>query len=254
MPKNKKKPGPQHPRYQKQNAEEADCKEVESSEPEEVKSGAGFSRRKITNNWAKYEQQITFDDSPQQPADHNSFTYLLQNSSSDTSYFQLAAEREWESQDLKPEGDLFSLDLKLISSGLACLPFYERIGIDVNLLSPNFVKSCDSEAKTNLLKHKPTLDSHRAKLKEATLNNFVISETAEGKERTDRDSVQNQQHDTECARLSPVLPVVDSLPSSSEKVSVDSKSTEVDMSVNKHLLGSEQEDDLEDWLDSVLDK
>ncbi|KAK6626482.1 hypothetical protein RUM44_008955 [Polyplax serrata] len=120
-----------------------------------------YEKRPIENNWAKYDAPPS---SP--PSDHeldeetdvktNDFGYLLKNASSDYSHFEFSSEKLWKKEERNvPSCSLFNLDLNLLSNGLACVPFYDRIEMDVKDLTLEEKSYFDVEAEKNWSVYNP---------------------------------------------------------------------------------------------------
>lgn len=124
---------------------------ISAVEDEQVEDNKKFSKRRIVNNWAKYERNID-EISSEQPDDRD-FKFLERTTRS-TNFFQLEEEKEWEKSRLNPEHSLFSLNIKQLTAGIACLPFYEILDIDKNLLAPESIDRCDKIAKNNVLRYR----------------------------------------------------------------------------------------------------
>jgi len=143
MPKGKAKKSFHRPQEVTEHQE--DTSSVLNNESTPTESGGDtFRRRNLENNWKKYDQL------PEEEAEVDSyydFNTLAAKQTFSTDYFMLKAEKEWETESQVPDAQLFTLDIKSVSSALACIPFYERVNIDKKYLTDDLIEESDRDAK-----------------------------------------------------------------------------------------------------------
>jgi hypothetical protein len=99
-----------------------------------------FSRREVSSNWQKYEENVDTEEHEQNSA--YDFGELLQMPKSVGGHFQFAAEKKWETtmDEEKKYSKFFHLDTNILNCGLLTIPFYERQGYDKSLFSSGVSK------------------------------------------------------------------------------------------------------------------
>lgn len=204
-----------------------------------------YEKRKLVNNWKKYETALSdleSTDSGDELPKTNDFEFLLSNASSDNSRFQFKSEKLWSAQENPfSKNELFNLDLGLLCSGLACVPFYERIGLDPSELSESERIRCDEEAKNNLEIYNPIRQKFLEKLMSPKSSACVESQNSNKEEKF----FLNKNISDEASKLT------DS--PDNRNNNVNKKDKELLSTPNNKTVFSENED-LENWLDSVLDE
>ena len=112
-----------------------------------------YQKRTIESNWSKYDTDdlnVDAEDDVNEDKTKN-FTYLIQNASSDFTQFEFSEEKKWKKEgNFMSPSNVFNLDLNVLSCGLACIPFYERIDLNPSELSPEEKAYYDEEIKNNL--------------------------------------------------------------------------------------------------------
>jgi hypothetical protein len=87
-----------------------------------------FSRRELSSNWSKYEDDIVLEENDQLSA--HDFAELLQMPVG--GHFQFSSEKKWGSAKddddnvTKKFSKYFHLDTNILNCGLLTIPFYER--------------------------------------------------------------------------------------------------------------------------------
>lgn len=122
------------------------------TEDEATEDTKKYSKRRLVNNWAKYERDISEDISGHIQDDRD-FNFLERNTSA-TNFFQLEEEKEWDKTPISPDHGLFSLNVKQLTAGIACLPFYEVLDVDKKFITPENIDRCDKIAKSNVLRYR----------------------------------------------------------------------------------------------------
>lgn len=137
--------------------ENKDGTETSTESNSDVNSGKDYSKRKIENNWAKYELPSTDSD----PAESDNeimtgldFNYAIQNALKSDSMFRMKAEKEWEEKQTMFTNEIFSLDLANLEKAVSCIPLPVQLNISKSqfkeqLLCPDSYQHLVDKAKIN---------------------------------------------------------------------------------------------------------
>lgn len=229
----------------------------------------GFQRRKVVSNWDRYDLPPEAEETETHGED---FSKLLQASGSSTSQFRFKdEEEEWETTD---QSDCLSLDLKDLSSCVGCVPLYRVLRLNKDMLSAEQIDEFDRMSVDQQERYKASVDVKCTNLqnsvpskKTAKPNNEPnISLSVESnaldelldsvvlESSSSKDKVRNLSLETSGGSDSTSQNDLDDLLNSGSKtvspVSVLTKESPV--SCEKSSKPAES-NDLEDWLDSVLD-
>lgn len=134
-----------------------------------------FSKRTLTTNWSKYEEETNpIDDNEQLCA--ADFEKLLVTPSPVGSHFVFSTERNWENTEATSQ--YFKLNILDLASTLASLPFYVRQGYaPENIFNAAELKEMDTNARQNLRKDISTLvkPKHKSIEKQNASADLVVS-------------------------------------------------------------------------------
>merc|ERR1712156_639839 len=134
-----------------------DVTETSTESNSYVYSGKDYSKRKIENNWAKYELPSSESD----PAESDNeimtgldFNYAIQNALKSDSMFRMKAEKEWEEKQTMFTNEIFSLDLANLEKAVSCVPLPVQLNISKSqfkeqLLCPDSYQHLVDKAKIN---------------------------------------------------------------------------------------------------------
>merc|ERR1712223_96872 len=137
--------------------ENKDVTETSTESNSDVYSGKDYSKRKIENNWAKYELPSTESD----PAESDNeimtgldFNYAIQNALKSDSMFRMKAEKEWEEKQTMFTNEIFSLNLVNLEKAVSCVPLPVQLNISKSqfkeqLLCPDSYQHLIDKAKIN---------------------------------------------------------------------------------------------------------
>ncbi|KAL0274642.1 UNVERIFIED_CONTAM: hypothetical protein PYX00_002728 [Menopon gallinae] len=233
MPKNKHK---KHESESVKDRNSTNEEETDQDNREETVSDGKYGRRKIQSNWDRYEEPPPTSEEQPKASD---FETLLKAPSMCT-YFQFKSEKNWETEAAKSSFSgqkFFELDLEVLAKGLACIPFYERASIDKSVLTQSDIDACDKKARDSEDRYKSVKERFLKKLeRDCQLPDLIHKER-------ERDSPPINQ-----------VPATNLAPDE-EKIAQNVINV---LSSDKSKVCSEVEnngddENLEDWLDSVLD-
>uniref|UniRef100_U5ENR2 Putative apoptosis caspase activation inhibitor n=1 Tax=Corethrella appendiculata TaxID=1370023 RepID=U5ENR2_9DIPT len=218
--------------------------DVEFSNDDEI-----YSRRKLQNNWHRYEDNeasVSFDDeSDENAAD---FQHLVERTASTSGHFFFKSEKTWEN-DLNPDAlntrtqftKYFTLDTKNLNESLKCIPFYERQNYPVNLFDKVEINQmnmkaeiCRNNYEKSLCKNdnlKPGKKKEEKPKKEIHLSTVEI---------TSESCDKNSQITNELSQSIDEKLTLDEQPKASVNSSPDKTSKTA-------------KEDMQDWLDNILD-
>lgn len=109
-----------------------------------------FSKRTLTTNWSKYEEEANLTDENDQLAD---FENILVTPSSVGSHFVFSTERNWENN-TEATSQYFKLNILDLAKTLASLPFYVRQGYAPEIFDTAELKEMEKQASQGK-KHHP---------------------------------------------------------------------------------------------------
>lgn len=209
--------------------------------------------RKIGSNWSACKAPIDDFECDEKERTQD-FSFLVKNASSDCAHFELSSEKLWKKENLSSFCEIFNLDLNILSKGLACLPFYERIDIDVNELSLEEKAYFDEEAVKNWELYQPIIDNFQKKLQ---VKNDKSSEN-DHLEKTKNSGVLNSH--IHCNTKNPIMSETKINAEKNMEV-INKPSEDFSNKSTKPVTKSKavpsvvfnSNENLEDWLDSVLD-
>lgn len=243
----------------------------ESSDDDLKTTKPSFQKRKVVSNWDRYD--LPPDEESTKTKGEN-FSRLLQVAGSSTSQFRFKEEEEWTS----PEQTELSLDLQDLSSSISCFPLYEVLRLDKDLLSVEQIAEYDRLSSENQKKYQQNsnsvnsvnpvhIDRKRDNSKNSTekqaskqreklciesnaldelLDAVVLEET--GVHRLHTELLPDKSN---TGRLTTLEEDLDDLLSSDNHK--ENKYIQQDISSSVHTAKTTQDENLEDWLDSVLD-
>lgn len=259
-PQHKKKPS------SKIVVEEQEPNKIEEPDELDDQDGKKYKNRDIKSNWDKYKLDTSDGNVEDEEPPANDFDSLLKSTHTVTNAFKFKFERNWEKELEEQQPFQLNINLQALSAGLSCIPFYERIGLEPSEFSVEDLKKCDACADKCLKKYETTKEtyfkfdektesSHRkfeddvksCKLQKQQSN--VLHSSREGSE--NKSSVGNNN-----SSMEPILKFddVEKMSENFKVVSVDSDlvGSHETVSVPEHKAVNDDEN-LEDWLDSVLD-
>lgn len=134
---------------------------------EEALNTSKYARRKLDNNWEKYEE-IESENDMQKGLNFSDFYGQKPTASSSTdSYFRFSNEKNWEV--LEKFDDYFKLNISHLCREVMCVPLHERLKLTPSLVTAEQIEIFDNDAKKNQVKIKESL-ADQTEIKTAMLS------------------------------------------------------------------------------------
>ncbi|XP_018570416.1 uncharacterized protein LOC108910331 [Anoplophora glabripennis] len=185
-------------------------------------------KRNLGSNWDRYE---TEDDSQSpQLTSSTDFSILANAPIAQGQHFQFKQDKVIAKEIEKTPQELFSLDLNMLKHSILTVPFYERVGIDEKYFTKNQISFMNRSAENSLLKYSEKYNSNRTeeKVEDLYLN-------------TGNDSVPvNENQNVDVTDLA-----------TNETEENENVSELINLETKQETESSEE--DLEKWLDDILD-
>lgn len=244
---------------------------------EETAYSKKYNKRKIVNNWNRYEELPDAENEELRGVD---FEVALTCSSGDVSQFRFEAEKEWEDESLQIDTSGFtSIDCSALAAALECIPLHKRLGISEDVFMPSMVEELCTDAIRKKKSYVPPKSitqnvlSHQSEpIFQSGLENSnnlgIIESLTSCLNIKDQSVVQNKEVGylekvTQKEEIDSELDFLLSLSSSNEKTSVtektvhntqgDSASTSQQNSSVRSFVPSSTDINIDDWLDSVIE-
>lgn len=137
---------------------------IQSDESDESDERA-FSKKHLANNWSRYDEESEEERFGEDP-NLLDFQALAQQPSGLASHFQFSSEKYWgEREEQDPEehparkecSKYFTMNVKLLNAGLQTIPFYKRMDYDKSMFSEFDIHRMDAEAEMAEEKYKTVL-------------------------------------------------------------------------------------------------
>lgn len=248
-------------------AKEKEAKSNESSdstssddEQRDSFSKASFQRRKVVSNWDRYD--LPPDQEPVKTKGEN-FSKLLQVTGNSTSQFRFKEEdEEWTSS----EQTELSLDLQDLSSSIGCIPLYKVLRLNKELFTAEQIAEYDRDSADKQIKYQSKYGTKSCnyisssekvddiKVPLNTVESNALDELLDSVLSPSSCDVQDISHHsvTDQSQEGKVIDLEEDL---------NDLLTSGEHQVEKSLVKQEtvemshksEDNDLEDWLDSVLD-
>ncbi|XP_017267349.1 cell death regulator Aven [Kryptolebias marmoratus] len=217
-----------------------------------------FSRRKLESNWDRYEEAERAEEDADTPAQRGTDYHVLLESAGDSfTQFRFSDEKDWEMDSITSTQMLaVFLDLPALAQSLHQVPLHRRLNLEAELVqvsTPVELPAVSRAPKQEVLKTN-TFTPPSTAFKGLGTNQKPSSAPVEVSSVAD-DGDEDEELDQ---LLSLEKPVSGSGPgeeeASPEKVpeEVVSKVTEEEVSPAKPVKEEMTEEDLEDWLDSMI--
>lgn len=246
---------------------------------------AQYSKRKLLNNADRYKELSDDDNDENGQMSAADFQQLLSASTSVGDHFTFAAERSWAQNDdlsASDEGsmatELFKLNISNLKDGLGRLPFYLRQGLNEALFTDEEITNMNYSASFFESDH--TNVNHRANIVERdqanqNLLNILKSKDEEfdrSSQKSDKNVQQKKTVETTAAvddelvgllRITQIqspqtssksIPASTSATATATATMTSSNSTEVKPHSNQSKSKSNKAEDIQDWLDDILNE
>lgn len=224
-------------RHRKKQRKPNDNKDAETEAPP-VETSKQFSKRELSSNWTKYEDNTPSNDVPNAP----NFEELLMAPASIGGHFLFNSEKSWEANDdWYNRDEYFQLNLVELSKSLATIPFYERQNYGKDIFSSLEIEDMDRQAKYQFFKRSAN-SKNTVKLSKADgvvdvqLNETKSAVNLPQNDDDDLDELLNLTGAKQQTIQSSEFPSVERV-----TIQFDSASTALDST-----------DDIQKWLDDVL--
>uniref|UniRef100_A0A1B6DGE5 Uncharacterized protein n=1 Tax=Clastoptera arizonana TaxID=38151 RepID=A0A1B6DGE5_9HEMI len=131
--------------------ETVDKSSLKNETKEKEKPNAkNYSCRKVTSNWEKYNILDAITKDEEDGSKVTDYGFLLNLPKSYDGRLKLK-EVEWSAESRELLNSCLSIDLNLISKGLACIPFFERQDLSEDLFTVSFINLL--QMNTNLVQN-----------------------------------------------------------------------------------------------------
>lgn len=213
----------------------SDESEAPEEDAEEHVSGAKYGHRKIQSNWSRYEEPAATAVETPKASDFES----LLKAPAQCNYFQFKSEKNWETEAANSSfrgRKFFDLDLEVLDKGLASIPFYKRAGIDRDLLTEKDASACDKKASESEERYEVVKKKFLNKLESEYQ---LVDESPKENESEARQVPSTKSPSEEEKIAEKMIKALTVTPSDASNVSAE--------------VNNSDEENLEDWLDSVLD-
>ena len=108
--------------------ENVDASSASTSKTTTSGTEAKYAKRGITSNWTKYE--IPSDDEEENVlATGPEFQFMVERSAQVSDHLTLSGEKEWQTEDVSNDNELFALNLKNLQVAVDCIPLYEMLEV-----------------------------------------------------------------------------------------------------------------------------
>ncbi|XP_062590700.1 cell death regulator Aven-like isoform X2 [Saccostrea cucullata] len=226
---------------------------------------ARFSRREVKSNWEKYELPPEEDPYIGPTQKGESFEKLLKYEGASAAQFRFKDEALWEEEAASPHYDQMSIDLVALSDSLQSLPLYQKLGIS----KEHFTKEQLQIMETQSMQNSSDKDNIPKENKQHTPPQRNLTGDTKESPKAQKDLCKNDKTQSKtdfvCVESDQQNPVVQNSEETEVKFqtpSIDDQELDALLSMetsektripkNVHTKG-ETADDLEDWLDSILD-
>lgn len=235
---------------------------------------AQYSKRKVLSNVERYKELSDDDNDENGQMSAADFQQLLSASTSIGDHFTFAAERSWAQNDefsASDEGsmaiELFKLNISNLKNGLGRLPFHLRQGLDVTLFTDEELVLNDRasffESDNPNVNHRT---NEREQPKQHSLNILKSKDKEQSDRSTEKSAKQTSQKkaiektatvDDELAELLKISQIQSSQTSSKSKpasISATTATSEIKPYSNQSNTKSNKTEDIQDWLDDILNE
>ncbi|XP_048737447.1 uncharacterized protein LOC125652345 isoform X2 [Ostrea edulis] len=218
-----------------------------------------FSRRKLSSNWEKYESQTEEDPyiGPLQKGEN--FEKLLRCAGASAAQFRFKDEVFWEEDDSNPQCEQTTIDMVALADSLDCLTLCQKLNLGKEHFTVDQLKVIENQAiqnstagSTEHIRQTQLERDHIGYTKESC--NDHSDACINGKAQTKSNSTCKDTYNGSSTI------VASNMKTEFQHTSADDLDLDALLSIeriektpsNKHLDATG--DDLEDWLDSILDK
>ncbi|XP_050303454.1 uncharacterized protein LOC126741153 [Anthonomus grandis grandis] len=191
----------------------------------------------LGSNWERYEHS---DEDEKGLTNSTDFKLLSNVPITTGSHFQFRHDQLYEGRD---ENDLFSLNLQALHRSMSTIPFYERVGIPKEYFPEEEIIKMEKNAQTALKSYEQFLKHNKDLATELSEKYKKILLSKSSDDEPDLVSDDISKHDSNVQGSNALLEMIDD----NYEATTDSK---LEPSVTKNS----EEEDLEDWLEDILDK
>ncbi|XP_061192054.1 cell death regulator Aven-like [Saccostrea echinata] len=236
----------------------------DSSDSSHNSNVARFSRRIVKSNWEKYELPPEEDPYIGPTQKGESFEKLLRSEGASAAQFRFKDEAFWEEEAAGPHYDQMSIDLMTLADSLQSLPLYQKLGISKEHFTKEQLQVMETQSmqnsfvKDNIPKennqHCPPQRNLTNDTKENPNSQKDLCKNGKTQPKTDFACVETDRGNSIVQNSETEMKYK---PSTIEDQELDAllsmETTEKTQNPkNVHTTG-DTADDLEDWLDSILD-
>lgn len=205
-----------------------------------------YSKRKLVNNWDRYNEPIDEEDNAQMSA--ASFEQILSASKSVGDHFTFASERNWlHHEDSQMDAtDLFKLNVTNLKNGLGRLPYYIRQAIPTNVF--NELELTDMDYRVNFFEND-------TKPKPSSINQNIVNILTDTKTGT---NIVKDVKKSSCMHDTIIKETIDSdsleklLQTTSIQTKPLSQASVVAPKSSQKVTKKDKTEDIQDWLDDIL--
>ncbi|XP_031626789.1 uncharacterized protein LOC116343049 [Contarinia nasturtii] len=204
-----------------------------------------YSKRNVVSNWDRYADIRDDDDDDNGQLSAADFEQLLSASKSIGDHFTFSAERTWlqsvdanQTDENSMASDLFKLNISNLKNGISRLPFYKRQDLSQDIFT--------NEEITNLNHRAKFFDKNESNRKVSTDNQLINNPTKKIVEKSPIES--DLVHSLQKTELSDKPMDTASLPTTSASSSV------APLPVKPPKIKSNKTEDIQDWLDDILNE
>lgn len=213
-----------------------------------------YSKRKLVSNWDRYAEQSDESDSEQVTA--SDFEQILLASKSVGEHFTFSAEQDWQ-QSVERDAidknstsfDLFKLDISKLKKGVAKLPFYIKHGLSKNEFSEDEITKMDHGVQ--YFEKLESKDQHP--FNENLLN--IIRDSKSTDNQTQHTQQANNELNSAKTKAQSTKAVL--LSNQDKQKLNDTQGTEATESKSSTSIKKVQDnkvEDIQDWLDDILNE
>ncbi|KAK3090142.1 hypothetical protein FSP39_009478 [Pinctada imbricata] len=116
-------------------------------EKEQPSNNASFRRRQVVSNWDRYHEPEVEDIHIGPTSRGDNFLKLLDSAGAASAQFRFKDEESWEDDETdQSEATCLNVDLASLATNLSCIPLHERLGLDQSLFTEEELNKMTEDA------------------------------------------------------------------------------------------------------------